>query len=287
LIRWCSYCQSFQGEIEPFDDYAMTHMICERCDSHVLAANEPDLAPQRVVAAYYGELRTLVRDGRIGDATRLLDQAPALGILPSDLVAGLIQPLIHWLSGFLSEATSPSMVRDYSQKIAVFLEQLALRYPELDRFRNVDCPRVLLVAAPGDLGWVGDLMAELTLAAYAVSSRVVPFDGDVWAILSQIRQHQPQCLGFGISSEHQVLALESVVERLREEPSLSPIMMLVGGLPIRMGFTIDPKLGVYHCRSAMDIVRHLAQLPGSGTGYQVFLGIDALCARADSKPAVS
>ncbi|MGC4069581.1 MAG: hypothetical protein QM784_33980 [Polyangiaceae bacterium] len=287
MIRWCSYCQSFQGEIEPFDDYSMTHMICERCDSHALAANEPDLAPQREVAAYYGELRTLVREGRIDDATLLLDQAPGLGIVPSDLVAGLVQPLVHWLSGFLSETSLPAILRDYTGKMAVFLEQLALRYPELERFRNVDSPRVLLVAAAGEFGWVGDLMAELTLAAHAVSSRVVSFDGDVWAILTQIRQCQPQCLGFGVSSEDQLLAIEGLVERLREEPSLLPMMMLVGGLPIRMGLTLDSKLGVHHCRSAMDIVRHLSQPVSAGKGRGLYLNVDSQRGRANSKPAVS
>jgi hypothetical protein len=287
LIRWCSYCQSFQGEIEPFDDYSMTHMICEHCDSHALAANEPDLAPQRVVAAYYGELRTLVRDGRIADATRLLDQAPGLGIVPSDLVAGLVQPLVHWLSGFLSEASSPGMLREYTGKIAVFLEQLALRYPDLARFRNVEGPRVLLVAASGEFGWVGDLMVELTLAAHAISSKVIPFDVDAWAILTQIRQYQPQCLGFGVSSEGQLLALEGLVERLREEPSLSPMMMLVGGLPIRMGLTLDARLGVHHCRSAMDIVRHLSPASGARTGCGLYRSVDAQRGRTNSKPAVS
>ena len=31
MIRWCAYCQHYQGEQEPLDDYSITHDICEPC----------------------------------------------------------------------------------------------------------------------------------------------------------------------------------------------------------------------------------------------------------------
>ncbi len=31
MIKWCAYCQQFMTEVEPFDDYRMTHGICSTC----------------------------------------------------------------------------------------------------------------------------------------------------------------------------------------------------------------------------------------------------------------
>jgi len=31
MIRWCAHCQRYQGDVEPLDDYSVTHTICEDC----------------------------------------------------------------------------------------------------------------------------------------------------------------------------------------------------------------------------------------------------------------
>ena len=47
MIRWCSYCQCFLGEVAPYDDPRFTHSICGPCvarlerDESLLTETEP------------------------------------------------------------------------------------------------------------------------------------------------------------------------------------------------------------------------------------------------------
>ncbi len=34
MLKWCTYCQEFQGEVPPFDTLASTHGICQNCVPH-------------------------------------------------------------------------------------------------------------------------------------------------------------------------------------------------------------------------------------------------------------
>ena len=32
MLKWCSYCQHFMGEIPPHDDFGITHGLCLDCE---------------------------------------------------------------------------------------------------------------------------------------------------------------------------------------------------------------------------------------------------------------
>jgi len=74
MILWCAFCQRYQGEKAPFEDFSLSHGMCAACE----AANAHDdpgigarVAPIREI---YDHLRTAARAGDGGAmAVELLD----------------------------------------------------------------------------------------------------------------------------------------------------------------------------------------------------------------------
>ena len=258
LIRWCSYCQSYQGEVEPFDDYSMTHMICEHCEAEDVILDECTLCQQRLIAGFYSDLRSLVRERRTSEAIELLGQAPRLKIRCSDLVAGLIQPLLHWLGDLLvCSQVRPEQAEQYIAPISLLLDQLDSRYPDLRHFCGVTNPVVLLHCEPGPIHRVGLRVVELGLAARGVSNTVVTPGFGYRETVELLLRYEPLAVGFTVHSDEQLVQLEQLVADLRDKPVFSKTKFLVGGTTIRLGRTLDAKFGLIHCREAMDILRHL------------------------------
>ena len=44
MLKWCSYCQQFQGETSPYEDLSVTYSLCRRCKSE-----HPDIFASDVV----------------------------------------------------------------------------------------------------------------------------------------------------------------------------------------------------------------------------------------------
>jgi hypothetical protein len=285
LICWCAYCQSYQGEIEPFDDFSMTHMICECCEAHDVIANESANERHSLIATYYGELRALVREGRIGDAIEKLDFAPSLGIHPADLMVGLLQPFIAWLAGFWVTAKfHPDYEHQVVEPLTLLLDRLASQYPELARYRGVERPTVLILSKTDVSELIGLKIIELGLAARAVSSKVVVEECDFETLRQQLLRYRPLVLGFTATTEEQLLHIEARVAELRRCSELSNLTILVGGLAVRLGVVSDPKLGMIHCRSVMDILRHVGSERDGRVAYSgVFLPVEPPSQRARAK----
>jgi hypothetical protein len=251
--------------------------------------NESAPAYQTRVASYYGELRALVRDGRIGEAIEQLDQAPSLGIRPSDLMVGLVQPFIAWLAGFWASAQfHPEYERQVVDPLTLLLERLATRYPELGRYRNVEKPAVLFLSTGGSTPAIGLQIVEFGLATRAVSSKVIVQGMGLEAVRQQLLQHQPLTVAFTVSTDEQLMQTEELVVGLRVTPALAKLKFLVGGLVVRQGRVIESKVGLVHCRSALDILRHIDLNEDARLGYPgVFMSTEPTRRRPQVKSTVT
>jgi hypothetical protein len=78
MIRWCSFCQRFLGEIQPFDDPRFTHGICVPCDQKLARGEDvkEQTAPVRLLFS------RIMDGGRAGDehaCASILEEARAMG----------------------------------------------------------------------------------------------------------------------------------------------------------------------------------------------------------------
>jgi hypothetical protein len=42
MLKWCSYCQQFLGEIPDYEKLTITHGVCAACAANALAFTESD-----------------------------------------------------------------------------------------------------------------------------------------------------------------------------------------------------------------------------------------------------
>jgi methanogenic corrinoid protein MtbC1 len=95
MLRWCSYCQRFLGEVPPYAELAVTHGICESCEEHGPDLLEAD--PERI--QFLRELqRRLGMAGKAGDpgaAETVIREAAAANVRGIDILLGIVAPLLY------------------------------------------------------------------------------------------------------------------------------------------------------------------------------------------------
>jgi hypothetical protein len=211
---------------------------------------------QAAIAGYYGDLRAMLRERRLDEAMAQLEQAPKLGIRPVDLIEGLVQPLIYRLLGLSpSMPTNFEYERRFVVQVTTLLERLAMTYPELHRYRNIDKPVVLLLSVPSDVSMLGVRVIELGLASRLVTSKVVVQGHGLAEVMEQLQRHAPAIAGFFALSEGQLDQIERLAAGLRANAVLPKFAFLVYEVVTRERCVDDRQCGLIRCRNAMDIVR--------------------------------
>ena len=95
MLTWCAYCQHFQGEMPPFDDYSITHVICPECESTGLEITDAELARLRALQQFYAGLFEAGRRGDLAEAERIVQRAGEQDIRYIDLLFGIVAPALH------------------------------------------------------------------------------------------------------------------------------------------------------------------------------------------------
>src|SRR5690606_31303751 len=147
-IRWCAYCQTYQGERAPYDDYSLTHTICDRCaarDSWRKRSAIEAIEPVRRL------FRRVASPGPGDEPERLVTQALAMGIEPIDLLLGIVQPVLYEVGArwALGEATVEEE-HEVTRRCLAIYEALLERQGDLEALRRREPPEVLLACAPGN-----------------------------------------------------------------------------------------------------------------------------------------
>jgi methanogenic corrinoid protein MtbC1 len=242
VIRWCSYCQRYQGDVPPYDDFGLTHGICTECLAALDAGGGVSHAQR--LAGFYGRLHTAGRRGEIPSASSVLDEGIAMGLQPIDLLMGVIQPALYsvgesWAAGEMTVAREHAFTGMASALIALVMHKC----PEASAFRRSRNPRVLLVAADGNYHTLGVQLVELILLleripVFAVYPGIAAEEVfDLW------REVRAPVVGFSVALPEQVSGVELAVARFsRECPE--PPRFVMGGFPVRAGLHPHPGLSI-------------------------------------------
>jgi methanogenic corrinoid protein MtbC1 len=242
MIRWCSYCQRYLGDVAPFGDFALTHGICQACAVRFEAAEQFENSTPLV--AFYRKLQRAGQGGELPSASAVLDEGISLGLRPLDLLIGLVQPALYHVGKMWAEGATPVACEHAFTAMASSLVALVtVKYPEAQAYRQSRSPHILLVAADGNYHTLGVQLVELMLVLEQVPTFSV-YPGiaadevlDLWKVLPA------PVVGFSIALPSQLPGVRKAVERfLRECPQ--PPRFLLGGAPVREGLDIDPTLPI-------------------------------------------
>lgn len=249
MIMWCAYCQHFQYEFEPFDQYGISHGVCQTCQPKAMA-----FSPQKnldEIKAFYRSLREIALSSAPADVIKIEEESNRLGIRSIDLMMGVLQPLLAeigdlWASGKVTVATEHRFSALVQDLIAHFRSHSgwSLRPPS---------PRLILVNAEDNFHTMGLQMAEAYFAVRGIPTLTAVPGLPIQEILDLLDLHKPAAIGFSVAMPTQMRQMREVVERMKGL-ARPPRRVLVGGPAVRLGLSPDPSFGI-------DVCRQLAEVP--------------------------
>lgn len=254
MIRWCTYCQSYMGESEPFGKFDLTHGLCANCAKSGVAETAAAVKQLRPLSDFFRKLRAEVRSGINSDPAAWVRAAFEMGIKPQDLLLGVIQPALYevgelWAKGEITVAAE--------HRFSAFSENMVnaifLHYPDIARNRQSKDPDILLANADGNYHTLGLKFLELGLLAAGLKTFTVLPGLPCQEVLGLIKELRPKAVGLSISLPAQAGAASELAAALQELPEKARPILLIGGLPVKTGAALPEELAQYACRSIMDI----------------------------------
>jgi methanogenic corrinoid protein MtbC1 len=254
MIRWCAYCQSYMGEAEPLDRYAMTHGICKKCGDSDVVENPVSAQRLQPLVEFFSSLREKARAGLVASTADLPRAAFRLGIQPQDLLIGMVQPALYeigelWARGEVTIAAE--------HKFSAFADSLVgalyAHYPELDLRRQAPSPDILLVNAEGNYHTLGIKFLETSLLAAGLKTYTVLPGLPSGEIMALVKALKPGTVGLSVSMQSQGPAAAAVAQSLLELPLPDRPGLLVGGLPVKKDLPLPPVLSPFLCKNFLEI----------------------------------
>lgn len=255
MIRWCSYCQRYQGEVEPYEDFSVTHGVCPAClDSG--AVLDPDL-PDRVEPLKAFLQRVTHAGSDPGAAPALLDEGRSLGVPWVDLLLGLVQPALYqmgerWSGSLASIAEEHRLTAVCASLISLVAEAQA----GAARLRQSPAPAALLVNAEDNFHTLGVQVVEVALLAAGVPVFCV-YPGlparEVAALAASLR---PRVVGVSVALPEQLGSVRELAALLDRTEGPRPTLV-AGGHGVRRLAEARPGAGYSLCRSPAELLRLL------------------------------
>ena len=90
MLIWCSYCQQFQGEIPPYEKFAITHGLCPACVDTGLDLTERDLAHIRTLKGIQGRLMEAGLCADLKAAEQIVRCAADANVRGTDMMAPIL-----------------------------------------------------------------------------------------------------------------------------------------------------------------------------------------------------
>jgi len=264
MIRWCAYCQRYQGEVEPYDDYSVTHTICEACEARgaYLSKEPPSLESIRL---FFGRLAR-IGTGPGPTAAELVAQGAALGLEPDDLLLGVVQPVLHRIGErwARAEATIAEEHR-VTALCSALIERIAETDPNVAALRQAQRPDALLVVAEGNDHTLGIQILEALLIRSRISTFTLYPGLPPEETVRLARSLSPRVVAISAALPEQLEPALQVARRLADSPPDERPLVVVGGLALRGDRSLPAGAPLVPCRDPRALLE-LASRPRGAPG---------------------
>jgi methanogenic corrinoid protein MtbC1 len=261
LLRWCVYCQGFQGEVPPYADLNTTHGMCPQCKAQGLVSLEAGVQQSQFIQKIQDEL---MRVGRLGDvqaAQGIIAQAVYSGLRQVDIMVGLIAPLLYiigeqWEQGNVSVAEEHRFTLFCENVFHVLNNGSKRTNPEGDATIK---PTVVLVNAYGNNHTLGLRILAMWLRSKHIDAQLLEPTPAPIELLSLCQQQRPVAVLISLALPEQRPGVVILSEALASVSEYKPIVA-VGGYAVKMGLT-TPIQGTQFVTDITYLVDFLRQLP--------------------------
>jgi methanogenic corrinoid protein MtbC1 len=192
MFAWCAHCQHLIGEAPPLEDFRVTHGICPGCE---VAFETYEPSPSEILAKrLVGELESAGRNGEFGPAAAAIQRALAAGILPSEVMIGILHPALARI-GQLWETGEVTVAEEH--RFTAFCLEVIERLPP-SRVESAS-PTLLLAPSPETAHDLGLRMLQRVAWERGVSCELLPVGTSSEEILAAAgRRGGPELLGISV-----------------------------------------------------------------------------------------
>jgi len=236
MLKWCSYCQQFMGEVPDYDDLVITHGTCCECHPATFKPAGLDLTHARFLKGIQRKLWNAGCDSDLKAAESIIDDAVNAGLRPIDILMGIIAPMLYevgedWKRGALS-VEGEHRFTSFCKKV------LDLIVPKSEV--GVSANRksggaILLMNALGNRHTLAVRILALWLASKGRRTEIVNAQRDIDQLLSLIRTKQTKLLLISMALSEQYGGVKEIAERIAELPEPIRPRVIVGGYAVKLG----------------------------------------------------
>ena len=224
MINWCCYCNTFIEQIEPLDDFRVSHGICPKCAEGVMSG-EIDGAVDERVNDFYRDIFRLAKKGREVEVSEVMARAQELDVQQSDLYLGILQPLL-WRIGQVFEAGRITVEQEHLFSESV--QKLLVQFGEA----GVSPPvQAVLFPAAGNTHTIGiNFLCRLLLDRVEIKTTVIdrgPNGPDELSAL--LSRYQPNMLGISAALPEHAAYIADVARWMEELTPGGQCRLLAGG----------------------------------------------------------
>jgi methanogenic corrinoid protein MtbC1 len=228
------------GEVPPFEDFAMTHGLCDDCASgHDDVFEGSVVARARPLMELFNSLFDAGLKSDFETAQQIVEKAAAANCRPVDILIGMISPMLYkigkgWERGSVT-------VRD-EHRFTAFCEQVAsLVENKLNRGKvAADTPpsrdgSFALINAPGNRHTLAIRILALWLESRGKRTLTLDYRVGPEKLAESLIKGRPNSLLISMSLLDQANAVAALAALVRGLPAFARPRVFVGGYAIKVG----------------------------------------------------
>jgi methanogenic corrinoid protein MtbC1 len=234
MLRWCAYCQEFQGETAPLDLFTTTHGICPACEAKGMGRLDADIGNSHRLREIQGLLYEAGKTGDMASAARIVQRALAAGLRPVDILVGLITPLLYligieWESSLITVADEHRFTRFCERVFELIVLEVKSAGVPLYEARHA---LVFLMNARGNNHNLGIRILSLWLRSKGIETRDFDPPPTPDALFELAAETRPQAILISLALDRQKDYVYSIARRMEDLPRPRPTL-IVGGYAIK------------------------------------------------------
>jgi len=238
MLKWCSYCQHFLGEIPDYEKLTITHGVCAACAANALAFTESDFKLAESIRHIQHQLYDAGRRNDLEAAEHIIDNAARANIRAVDILIGIIAPMLYqvgedWKRGILSVAEE----HRFTSYCDEMFKRVASRAKALMPVNATEAkePEVLLMNAPGNKHTLAIRILTLWLWNKGLRARIIDVPPILEDLTAQVIRAQPRLILVSMALAEQCMGVTTIAERIAELPSSIRPRVIVGGYAVKLG----------------------------------------------------
>jgi len=238
VLKWCAFCQQFQGEIPPYEDLGITHSVCRDCQPKALEFDDSHIAHAQLLRTFHERLFAAGLHGDLASAERIIEDAMLFKIRGVDLLLGIMAPIMHQVGeAWRRDTLSVTQERSFSELCRRIYDLVAakMRMSLSDGSPEAERPEALLFNAPANRHRLGLRIIALWLEQKGLRARIVEPTPGLDELVELVSSTRPKLVLISIAVAEQAVGVIAIAARITELPAAVRPSVLVGGYAVKSG----------------------------------------------------